>query len=103
MWTMMFWLDGLLEIKNFFDHNDDEIDNILKKHKQVLCIVNTRKRAKFLYERINTPNNAYHLSALMCPKHRSKKLKDIKNMLRADKSCIVISTSLIEAGVDIDT
>ena len=88
--------------KEFFDHNDDEIDNILKKHKQVLCIVNTRKRAKFLYERINTPNNAYHLSALMCPKHRSKKLKDIKNMLRADKSCIVISTSLIEAGVDID-
>lgn len=82
------------------DVSDDELSKELLNHKQVLCIVNTRKHAKKLYEKIKE-DNAYHLSSLMCPIHRSNVLKEIKNRLN-DSECRVISTQLIEAGVDID-
>ena len=46
----------------------------------------------------------YHLSALMCPKHRSQRLEEIRERLNpeAPRRCIVVSTSLVEAGVDVD-
>ncbi|MDI1495088.1 MAG: CRISPR-associated helicase Cas3 family protein [Cenarchaeum symbiont of Oopsacas minuta] len=88
--------------KEFFDYDKDNMKHVLNNHKQVLCIVNTRKHAKDLYEHIDADHNTYHLSALMCPKHRSTKLKEIKCALKSNKKCIVISTSLIEAGVDVD-
>jgi len=69
---------------------------------QVLCIVNTRKHARQIYEKLYNTEGAYHLSALMCPAHRSKIISDIKAALADKKICRVISTQLVEAGVDID-
>lgn len=69
---------------------------------QVLCVVNTRKHARELFLEIKDFSGAYHLSALMCPIHRSTVLDEIRERLAADKPCRVISTQLIEAGVDID-
>lgn len=69
---------------------------------QVLCIVNTRKHAKKLFNLISDNAGVYQLSALMCPAHRSLILAEIKENLKNRKRCIVISTQLIEAGVDID-
>ncbi|MCC4767038.1 CRISPR-associated helicase Cas3' [Methanosarcina sp. DH1] len=75
----------------------------LKAHKQVRCIVNTRrKHAQNLYGQLSKSNSCYHLSARMCPVHRRKKLKEIKDLLRKGAECRVVSTQLIEAGVDID-
>ena len=74
----------------------------LKEHGQVLCIVNTRNHAKKLYDAIKDSGNCYHLSARMCPVHRRKKIAEIKTRLKEGKDCRVISTQLIEAGVDID-
>ncbi|MEP0828489.1 MAG: CRISPR-associated helicase Cas3' [bacterium] len=81
---------------------DDELGERLRDFRQVLCIVNTRNHARELYHRIKREGNAFHLSALMCPKHRSQKLDEIRRVLKAEKPCRVISTQLIEAGVDID-
>ncbi len=47
-------------------------------------------------------DGAYHLSTLMCPDHRSKQLDRIRQRLEAGEPCRVVSTSLIEAGVDVD-
>ena len=47
-------------------------------------------------------DGVYHLSTSMYPKHRKRMLKQIKERLREGKKCIVISTSLVEAGVDLD-
>jgi CRISPR-associated endonuclease/helicase Cas3 len=82
--------------------NDMELAVRLSEFNQVLCIVNTRKQAKNLFKALNGKEGTYHLSALMCPVHRSKTLKEIRKRLQEEKPCRVISTQLIEAGVDID-
>lgn len=82
--------------------SDADLSARLKDHPQVLCIVNTRTHAKKLYETLKESGNCYHLSARMCPVHRRKKIAEIKSRLKSGDECRVISTQLIEAGVDID-
>ncbi|MFW6148083.1 MAG: CRISPR-associated helicase Cas3', partial [Thermodesulfobacteriota bacterium] len=82
--------------------SDDELAESLKAYNQVLCIVNTRKHARLIYERLRKDGWCYHLSALMCPAHRTEVLKRIRAALLEDKTCRVVSTQLVEAGVDID-
>jgi len=75
------------------------------QHDQALTIVNTRKTARLIFDNfpIDEPKGGYfHLSAMMCPNHRSRVLKKIKARLNEKQSCQVVSTQLIEAGVDID-
>ncbi|MBP2144837.1 CRISPR-associated endonuclease/helicase Cas3/CRISPR-associated endonuclease Cas3-HD [Methanofollis sp. W23] len=88
-------------------HDLGEMDDValvdrLRAHPQVLCIVNTRNHAKNLYDSLKGSGACYHLSARMCPAHRSAVLAEIKVQLEAGVECRVISTQLIEAGVDID-
>lgn len=68
---------------------------------QVLCIVNTRKTAQKVFEMLPFDGN-YHLSTRMTPEHRTKVLDEIRTRLRQGETCRVVSTSLIEAGVDVD-
>lgn len=81
--------------------SDNSIAERLQEYPRVLCVVNTRKHARLLYEKIEE-ENCFHLSALMCPVHRTRKLDHIRKTLKAGEHCRVISTQLIEAGVDID-
>ncbi|MDR3071087.1 MAG: CRISPR-associated helicase Cas3' [Endomicrobium sp.] len=78
----------------------EDVAKRLKQYKQVLCVVNTRKDCFNLYKLM--PKGSIHLSALMCAEHRSKKIALIKEKLKNNEEIIVISTQLIEAGVDID-
>lgn len=82
----------------------DELAEMLSQHKRVLCIVNTRRDAKEIYERLPQEGITLHLSKMMCPDHISETLKAIKTALKDNKNEIirVVSTQLIEAGVDID-
>lgn len=82
--------------------NEVELAERLSKFDQVLCVVNTRKQAKNLFKSLDSKEGTYHLSALMCPAHRSETLKKIRERLQEKKTCRVVSTQLIEAGVDID-
>lgn len=81
---------------------DTELSERLKMHRQVLCIVNTRNHAKKLFDSIKETGNCFHLSARMCPVHRRKKIVEIRKVLNTGNDCRIISTQLIEAGVDID-
>ncbi len=83
---------------------DAELVDRLAEHERVLCVVNTRRHARCLYEQLAAKGEegGYHLSALMCPAHRSQALAYIREELANDRPCRVISTQLIEAGVDID-
>jgi CRISPR-associated helicase Cas3/CRISPR-associated endonuclease Cas3-HD len=71
---------------------------------RALCIVNARAHAQALYRGFSNRNGVYHLSALMCPKHRAKVLRKVEARLKnpAKPRCILIATPVIEAGVDID-
>jgi len=82
--------------------SDDEVAERIKAFNQVLCIVNTRKHARLIYEKIQAEKGAFHLSALMCPAHRTEIIKNIRDALNSGTYCRVVSTSLVEAGVDID-
>lgn len=80
---------------------EEEMVEKLQQEQQALCIVNTRKRAQKLYERLKG-KGVYHLSTSMYPAHRRRVLTAIRKRLKDKKRCIVISTSLVEAGVDLD-
>ncbi|MFZ0301415.1 MAG: CRISPR-associated helicase Cas3' [Terracidiphilus sp.] len=79
--------------------NWDDIATRIAKHPSVLAIVNTRADCRELYRRM--PQGTVHLSALMCAEHRSYTIKKIKQKL-PDEPVRVVSTQLIEAGVDVD-
>lgn len=81
--------------------NMDNLSNELSDLNQCLCVVNTRGHALKLYKMLKGEGN-FHLSSLMCPKHRNSILNTIKERLNNGLQCRVISTSLIEAGVDVD-
>jgi len=72
----------------------------LAEYEQVLCIVNTRTDCHSLWKEM--PEGKIHLSALMCGEHRSRVIAEIKARLLRGESCRVVSTQLVEAGVDMD-
>ncbi len=78
----------------------DEIAAQLIQSPQVLCVVNTRRDCLELFGKM--PADTIHLSASMCGAHRSKIIELIKRKLENREPIRVISTQLVEAGVDID-
>ena len=80
---------------------DEALAEQLSEQRQVLCIVNSRKAAQSLYALLPS-EGSYHLSPLMVPAQRQALLGEIRERLRRDEPCRVVSTSLIEAGVDVD-
>lgn len=81
--------------------DDDTLTAKLRTHDQVLCIVNNRRHARAVYQSLADLPGARHLTTLMCAKHRSQVLAEVRKRLNAGEPCRLISTSLIEAGVDI--
>ena len=73
----------------------------MNSRQQALCIVNTRKSAQKVYQQLTGTGN-FHLSTLMYPHHRKQQLNEVRNRLEQGLPCRVVSTSLIEAGVDVD-
>jgi CRISPR-associated endonuclease/helicase Cas3 len=69
---------------------------------QMLCIVNSRAHARALFEAIRELPGAAHLTTLMCPRHRRIELAELRERLTRKEPVRLVSTSLIEAGVDID-
>jgi CRISPR-associated endonuclease/helicase Cas3 len=82
--------------------DDGALAGHLREREQVLCIVNNRRHARALFEAVSDETGAYHLTTLMCAKHRSQVLAVVRRRLKANLPCRLVSTSLIEAGVDID-
>ena len=96
--------DKLKRTEELFIGKLDErtVASKLSKLEQVLCIVNTRQQALDIFEALPDSNSNIHLSALMHPAHRTKKLNEIRQRLASGLPCRVVSTQLIEAGVDVD-
>lgn len=82
----------------------EDLAQKLVQHDRVLCIVNTRKDAKELYDRLPDEGIKIHLSRMMCPEHVAVKIQEMREAITNPENKIirVISTQLIEAGVDID-
>lgn len=81
---------------------DEELVQQLRQRRQVLCVVNSRRQAQALYHALEAEEGSFHLSTMMIPADRKRVLQIIRQRLRNGEPCRVISTSLIEAGVDVD-
>lgn len=82
--------------------DDETLAAHLRNREQVLCIVNNRRHARAVYLAMQDQPGARHLTTLMCAKHRSHVLAEVRQMLRDGQPCRLVATSLIEAGVDVD-
>lgn len=82
----------------------DEIAKEVANHHQVLCIVNTRRDAKEIFNRLPDEGIRLHLSRMMCPVHVAATILQVKEALKdgSNEPIRVVATQLIEAGVDID-
>lgn len=83
------------------EYTEESLIEELGKHNQALCILNSRKRVQRVYESLKG-EGVYHLSTFMYPKHRRRILDTIRKRLKEGKKCLLIATSLVEAGVDFD-
>ncbi|MDR2881847.1 MAG: CRISPR-associated endonuclease Cas3'' [Azoarcus sp.] len=91
-----------VHITHIGEQDDSALAERLRKNPQVLCIVNNRRHARALFEAICKEPGARHLSTFMCARHRSQILDAVRDDLKHGQPCRLISTSLIEAGVDVD-
>ncbi|MEB3104008.1 CRISPR-associated helicase Cas3' [Ferviditalea candida] len=94
-----------VDIHNHLEAVSDEmVTDWLEEEEQILCIVNTRKHAKLLFDRMleRKLEGIYHLSGRMCARHRTEIFEEIRSRLKDNLPCRVVSTQLIEAGVDVD-
>ena len=73
----------------------------LAESRQVLCVVNRRSTAQELFSAL-PPEGSYCLTTLLCAHDRRRQLEEIRLRLARGLDCRVVSTSLIEAGVDVD-
>lgn len=81
----------------------EEIAEQLLECPTVLCVVNRRKDARILFDLLASRDpTAVHLSALMCGAHRSEVIRAVRLKLQSGDPVRVVSTQLVEAGVDLD-
>ncbi|MBA4698420.1 MAG: CRISPR-associated helicase Cas3' [Ruminococcus sp.] len=89
------------QLKGLGTITEEELIAKLQNERQALCILNTKKIVQKIYEEIKQ-EGVFHLSTLMYPIHRKRTLEKIRERLSTGEKCIVIATSLVEAGVDLD-
>ena len=77
------------------------VAELLAEGQSLLCILNRKVDARELAERL-PEEQTIHLSTNMCAAHRLEVFTEIKRRLKNEARVIVISTSLVEAGVDLD-
>lgn len=80
---------------------EEELAEQLNASPQTLCVVNRRVTAQKLYALL-PEEGSYCLTTLLCPADRKRLLEEIRERLKSGLPCRVVSTSLIEAGVDVD-
>lgn len=89
--------------KYTFESLADEIAACTAEYRSILVVLNTKSAVRRLYDFLKERNiHAEYLTTNLCAEHRSDRLDSIKAEL--DKKTfpiVIVSTSLIEAGVDI--
>lgn len=74
----------------------------IQEASQALAILNTRQDALDLVKTLPRDDGLFHLSTVLCPAHRRDQLDVIRRRLEDDEPVRVVSTQVVEAGVDLD-
>ena len=91
-----------VRVRHVGELDDGALAAHMRSREQVLCIVNNRRHARAVFEAMADMPGARHLSTLMCARHRREVLAEVRQRLEDKLPCRLVSTSLIEAGVDVD-
>ena len=89
-------------VRNIGVQDDAALAARIAASPRALCIVNQRAHARALFQAIRDLPGARHLSTCMHSVHRARVLAEIRAELKQRNPCRVVSTSLVEAGVDVD-
>ena len=88
--------------------NCDEFVNwmsdLLLKEESILVVMNTKNGVKSVFDKLkeqNLKHSIYYLTTYLCPAHRKTRIAEIKEKLEFGIPLIVVSTNLIECGVDL--
>jgi CRISPR-associated endonuclease/helicase Cas3 len=99
------WFDALRRVEYDWRNDTalswDEMADLLRDEPQALAVLNTKKDALALLEALDDPS-ALHLSTLLCGAHRRAVIAEVKRRLANSAPCRLISTQVVEAGVDLD-
>lgn len=94
------------EGNNSVEEVTEKMRGCLEGNLHILGVFNTKKSALKVYEALKICESddvdLYFLSTDLCPAHRKDILNEIKEKMKSSRKIIVISTQLIEAGVDLD-
>lgn len=101
--TSLFQTLDRVTCENLGLRSDDELISHVLNHAEGGCllILNTTKAAQTLFEKLSGKTTALHLSARMCPAHVIAVLDEAKRLRKDGKPVVLVSTQLVEAGVDI--
>ena len=91
-----------VEVCDLGPQEDAALADRIRDTDQVLTIVDNRLQARALFDAVRDTEGAAHLSTLMTPGHRGSVLANVRKRLAAGDPVRLVSTSLIEAGVDVD-
>ncbi len=78
-----------------------ECARTMRSSAQCLAVVNTKRDAFALLDALGDPE-ALHLSTLLCGAHRAAVIQTVRQRLASGAPCRLVSTQVIEAGVDLD-
>lgn len=92
-----------LDQKYTFESLGDEIAERTRRYKSILVVLNTKSAVRKLYDLLKAREiKVEYLTTNLCAEHRKDKLEAIREMLdKRDENIVVVSTNLIEAGVDL--
>ena len=79
----------------------ERVADAMRDEPRVMTIVNTKAQALALLDALDDPD-ALHLSTLLCGAHRRDVLAVIRARLASGRPCRLVSTQVVEAGVDLD-
>ncbi|SDU36876.1 CRISPR-associated helicase Cas3' [Desulfobacula phenolica] len=80
-----------------------------KNNRSLLCVVNSKKLSLDLYSELkknfqkdNPSSELFFLNTNFIPKHRAEIIGTVKKRLQSHKKTLLVSTQVVEAGVDLD-
>lgn len=79
-----------------------EVAELVRAEQQALVVLNTKGDALTLLDALGDDPSVLHLSTLLCGAHRRAVIAEVRRRLAAGEPCRLVSTQVIEAGVDLD-